>query len=67
MKNKTAILFPGQGSQAVGMGKDLAEKFHTAREVFQKIEFLAFFGLKMDIFFIEKKKSCFLLVLVISF
>ena len=37
-KQKTAILFPGQGSQAVGMGKDLAEKFQTAREVFQKID-----------------------------
>ena len=27
MKNKTAILFPGQGSQMVGMGKDLAQSF----------------------------------------
>ncbi len=33
-----AILFPGQGSQAVGMGADLAEAFASAREVFQEID-----------------------------
>lgn len=37
MHSKTAIIFPGQGSQVVGMGKDLSEKFQTAREVFQKV------------------------------
>lgn len=31
-----AIVFPGQGSQAVGMGKDLADAFTVAREVFWK-------------------------------
>jgi len=29
------LLFPGQGSQAPGMGKDLAERFPAARAVFQ--------------------------------
>jgi [acyl-carrier-protein] S-malonyltransferase len=38
MKSKTALVFPGQGSQAVGMGKDLAENFACAREVFQKVD-----------------------------
>jgi [acyl-carrier-protein] S-malonyltransferase len=38
MKNKTAIVFPGQGSQVVGMGKDLFENFASAREVFQKVD-----------------------------
>ena len=33
-----AFLFPGQGSQAVGMGADLAETFASAREVFQEVD-----------------------------
>ena len=32
---KTAYIFPGQGSQAVGMGKDLFDNFTAAREVFE--------------------------------
>jgi [acyl-carrier-protein] S-malonyltransferase len=35
---KTALVFPGQGSQVVGMGKDLYENFAHAREVFQKVD-----------------------------
>jgi [acyl-carrier-protein] S-malonyltransferase len=33
-----AFLFPGQGSQAVGMGADLADAFSAAREVFQEVD-----------------------------
>ena len=33
-----AFLFPGQGSQAVGMGQDLAQAFASAREVFQEVD-----------------------------
>jgi [acyl-carrier-protein] S-malonyltransferase len=33
-----AFLFPGQGSQAVGMGKALAEAFVPARETFQEVD-----------------------------
>ncbi len=35
---KTALVFPGQGSQAVGMGKALAEQFPVAREVFARVD-----------------------------
>jgi [acyl-carrier-protein] S-malonyltransferase len=33
-----AFLFPGQGSQAVGMGAELAEAFRTARDVFSEVD-----------------------------
>ena len=34
--SKTALLFAGQGAQAVGMGRDLAEKFSSARSWFDE-------------------------------
>ena len=34
----TAFVFPGQGSQAVGMGKGLAEAFAPARQVFAEVD-----------------------------
>ena len=33
-----ALVFPGQGSQAVGMGKALAEAFRSARDVFHEVD-----------------------------
>ncbi|MGA9324126.1 MAG: ACP S-malonyltransferase [Xanthobacteraceae bacterium] len=34
----TAFVFPGQGSQAVGMGRGLAEAFAAARRVFEEVD-----------------------------
>jgi [acyl-carrier-protein] S-malonyltransferase len=36
--SKIAFIFPGQGSQAVGMGKDLAEKYSIARQTFEEAD-----------------------------
>jgi [acyl-carrier-protein] S-malonyltransferase len=33
-----AFVFPGQGSQAIGMGKGLAEAFAPARRVFEEVD-----------------------------
>lgn len=36
--SKTAFIFPGQGSQYPGMGKDLADAFPVARQVFEEAD-----------------------------
>lgn len=36
MAKNIAFLFPGQGAQVVGMGKDFYERYTTAREIFQQ-------------------------------
>ncbi|HEX8775124.1 MAG TPA: ACP S-malonyltransferase [Pyrinomonadaceae bacterium] len=38
MSNKLAYIFPGQASQYAGMGRDLAENFPAAREVFEEAD-----------------------------
>jgi len=35
---KTAVVFPGQGSQFVGMGKDFYEKYDKVKEIFDKAD-----------------------------
>ncbi|HYM61606.1 MAG TPA: ACP S-malonyltransferase [Thermoanaerobaculia bacterium] len=38
MEHNTAFVFPGQGSQAAGMGKDVADAYPAARRVFDEID-----------------------------
>ena len=35
---KIGFLFPGQGSQAVGMGKDIYEKYDEAKKVYERVQ-----------------------------
>jgi len=44
------LLFPGQGSQSVGMGRDLYDKFPTARAVFEEADEALGFSLSKVIF-----------------
>ena len=47
---KRAFLFPGQGAQTVGMGKDIYEKYEEARRIYDEVEKIS----NIDI-----KKLCF--------
>jgi [acyl-carrier-protein] S-malonyltransferase len=38
LMKRIALLFAGQGAQTVGMGRDLAEQFRTAADLFQKAD-----------------------------
>jgi [acyl-carrier-protein] S-malonyltransferase len=38
LKSKIAYIFPGQGSQAVGMGKDLFDNFSASRRIFEEAD-----------------------------
>ena len=43
--NQTAFLFPGQGSQALGMGRELAAVYSLARETFEEADQILGFSL----------------------
>ena len=51
----TALLFPGQGSQYIGMTKDFYDEFSIARETFEKIENSVGINLR-DIIFTNKSE-----------
>jgi [acyl-carrier-protein] S-malonyltransferase len=48
--NKLAFIFPGQGSQFVGMGKALRDQYPVARETFEEADDVLGFELKKVIF-----------------
>jgi len=48
--NAIALLFPGQGSQSVGMGRDLYDNFAAARAVFEEADEALGFALSKVIF-----------------
>ena len=50
MLNKIIVVFPGQGSQIVGMGKGLFEEHHIARHVFEEVDNSLNFKLSKIIF-----------------
>ena len=45
-----SLIFPGQGSQAVGMGKELYNKFDLVRKLFQEADETLNFSLSKLIF-----------------
>src|ERR687887_2145727 len=72
---RMAFIFPGQGSQNPGMGKDLAEKFPVARQVFEEaddalgfaISRLCFEGPAEDLQLTENTQPAILTVSVAAF
>jgi [acyl-carrier-protein] S-malonyltransferase len=48
--SKKAYIFPGQGAQFVGMGKDLYEQFETARNLFDKADEILGFKISEEMF-----------------
>ena len=53
---KKSIIFPGQGAQKVGMGKDIYENFDTAKEVFKEVNEALKTKLS-DIIFLDENKT----------
>ncbi len=52
----TSLVFPGQGSQTVGMAKDFHDNFKIARETFEEIEDYTQIGIRKIIFDDQEKK-----------
>ena len=71
----TAFLFPGQGSQGVGMGRALAERYPEARAVFEeadqvlgfKLSALCFSGPERDLLRTENTQPALLVTSIAAF
>ena len=50
-----SVIFPGQGSQSVGMAKDLYNKFDIAKELFKEADSVLNFSISKLIFNGTKK------------
>lgn len=48
--SKKAYIFPGQGAQFVGMGKDLYDQFEIARDMFAKADEILGFSISNEMF-----------------
>jgi len=53
---KKSVIFPGQGAQKVGMGKDIYDNFVVAKEVFQEVDDTLKIKLS-DIIFVDQDKT----------
>jgi [acyl-carrier-protein] S-malonyltransferase len=75
MSKKIVALFPGQGSQHVGMAKDLLDNFKTAKEVFEEasdaahldIRKLCLDGPESDLTLTENTQPCLLTASIAAF
>ena len=52
---KRAFLFPGQGAQSVGMGKDFYEKYEEARKIYDKASEISGMDIKKYVLKDQKK------------
>lgn len=54
--NKVAFLFPGQGAQYIGMGKDIAEKYETAAAIYEEASAALEYNIQKMIFDGDEKE-----------